>query len=326
MNRIYISYRRSDTAAYAGRLFDHLNQHFGTGFVFMDVQGSIARGQDFVKAIDMALNTCDVALIIIGKHWATSTGPDGSLRLDDPNDWVRVETAAVLHRDIWVVPVLVDGAHLPKSAHLPEELRPLCNRSVCELTDLRWSYDVRELIRDIENVLYRGPKWPTFVIEKIWHPLKNIKNLNLKNNALHWSVGGVVALGLLFGIGIVGTSVGWFKKSISESMTPAESYRIRTDYFAEVGHSDSNVEFSVFVNDVQVGDYGSGGASADITRFVKPGLNQVRITWTADLNMGWRDYAKLIIEAKQGEQWDALITRQVGEKSTAGEINAHIFR
>jgi hypothetical protein len=134
------------------------------------------------------------------------------------------------------------------------------------------------------------------------------------------------ALGVLFGIGIVGTSVGWFKKSIPESMTPAESYRIRTDYFAEVGHSDSNAELSVFVNDVQVGDYGSGGASADITRFVKPGLNQVRITWTADLNMGWRDYAKLIIEAKQGEQWDALITRQVGEKSTAGEINAHIFR
>jgi hypothetical protein len=158
----------------------------------MDVQGSIARGQDFVKAIDMALNTCDVALIIIGKHWATSTGPDGSLLLDDPNDWVRVETAAVLHRDIWVVPVLVDGAHLPKSAHLPEELRPLCNRNVCELTDPRWSYDVRELIRDIENVLYRSPKWSTFVIEKIWHPLKNIKNLNLKNNALHWSVGGVV--------------------------------------------------------------------------------------------------------------------------------------
>src|SRR5215813_8511345 len=113
-SRIYISYRRTDTAAYAGRLFDHLSRHFGRGSVFMDIQGGIARGQDFTKAIDAALNTCDVALVLIGKHWATSLGPNGSLRLDDPNDWVRVETAAVLRRDILVVPVLVDGARLPE--------------------------------------------------------------------------------------------------------------------------------------------------------------------------------------------------------------------
>jgi hypothetical protein len=62
MSRIYVSYRRADAAAYAGRLFDYLNQYFGPGFVFMDIQGSIARGQDFAKAIDTALNTCDVAL------------------------------------------------------------------------------------------------------------------------------------------------------------------------------------------------------------------------------------------------------------------------
>jgi TIR domain len=129
MSRIYISYRRTDAAAYAGRLFDHLSDHFGRGFVFMDIQGGIARGQDFVQVIDAALNTCDVALVMIGKHWATITGPDGNPRLDDPNDWVRVETAAVLRRNVLVIPVLIEGARLPEPASLPEELRPLCRRN-----------------------------------------------------------------------------------------------------------------------------------------------------------------------------------------------------
>ena len=71
MSRIYVGYRRTDTAAYAGRLFENISYHFGPGFVFMDVQGGITRGQDFSQAIDTALNTCEVALVILGKHWAT---------------------------------------------------------------------------------------------------------------------------------------------------------------------------------------------------------------------------------------------------------------
>jgi TIR domain len=120
INRIYISYRRTDTAAYAGRLFDHLSRHFGRGFVFMDIQGGITPGQDFAQVINAALDTCDVALVLIGKHWATSTGPNDNLRLDDPNDWVRVETAAALRRNVLVIPVLVEGARLPDPASLPE--------------------------------------------------------------------------------------------------------------------------------------------------------------------------------------------------------------
>jgi D-aminopeptidase len=238
MSRIYISYRRADGAAYAGRLFDHLNQHFGPDFVFMDVQGSIARGQDFTKAIDTALNTCDVALVIIGKQWATSAGSDGKLRLDDPNDWVRVEIAAVLRRDILVVPVLVDGARLPEPASLPEELRPLCRRNVCELTDSRWSYDVGELAKDIDKILRppKGIKIPSLDIEKILRPARRIKALqfdinktlrqvkqikigNLRHNTLHWSVGAVTVLVVLLGIGILGSNVSWFKQSNPGSKT-----------------------------------------------------------------------------------------------------------
>jgi hypothetical protein len=95
-----------------------------------------------------------------------------------------------------------------------------------------------------------------------------------------------------------------------------ESYRIRTDYY---GYG-VNVEFSVFVNGVQVGDYSSGDAKADITRFIKPGVNEVRITWTADPNMTEvYHYGRLLIEVRQGEEWNPLITRQVTKTTKAGE-------
>jgi hypothetical protein len=97
-----------------------------------------------------------------------------------------------------------------------------------------------------------------------------------------------------------------------------EAYRIRTNYLGP-----SNIEFAVFVNDVQVGDYSTDGAIADISRYIKPGLNDVKITWTGDPNMG--PYAQLIIEAKQGEQWNAIITRQVTKNTKAGESTAHIL-
>jgi hypothetical protein len=154
---IYLSYRRSESAAYAGRLFDHLSRHFGRGSVFMDVQGGIRPGQEFARVIDSALNACDAVLVVIGKNWASCTGKDGCRRLEDPKDWVRLEVAAALRRDILVVPVLVEGACLPDPTSLPEELRALCGRNASELSDLRWSFDVRELVKNLEQVVVRVP-------------------------------------------------------------------------------------------------------------------------------------------------------------------------
>ena len=206
ISRIYISYRRTDTVAYAGRLFDHLSRHFGRGFVFMDIQGGIEFGQDFTEAIDVALNTCAVALVLIGNHWAPSTGPDGNLRLDDPNDWVRVETAAVLRRnDVVVIPVLVDGARLPDPAGLPEELRPLCRRHVCELTDPRWSFDVGELVKNIEKIVRPfEPNILTWLLGKLSLYLNELKLLYLRNTRSYRKVGAVIALAVLLGIGFFG--------------------------------------------------------------------------------------------------------------------------
>jgi hypothetical protein len=152
MSGIYLSYRRRESAAYAGRLYDHLSHHFGAGSVFMDI-GGIGRGQDFGRAIESALSACEIVLVLIGKTWASCTGPDGGRRLDDARDWVRLEVAAALRRDILVVPVLIEGAALPEAASLPEELRPLCQRNTSELSDLRWLYDVGELVKDLEKVV-----------------------------------------------------------------------------------------------------------------------------------------------------------------------------
>jgi hypothetical protein len=102
------------------------------------------------------------------------------------------------------------------------------------------------------------------------------------------------------------------------SAGPVESYRIRTLYL--IG---TNVEFSVFVNDVQVGAYSSGNATADITGFIKPGANKVRIAWTTDPNMG--SYAELIIEVKQDERWSPFITRNVMQTTKAGETTSTII-
>ena len=113
MKGIFISYRRQDAAGNAGRLYDRLARHFGAERVFMDVEG-IEPGLDFVEALEGAVASCEVLIVVIGAGWL-ATDNAGKRRLDDPKDFVRIETAAALARHIRVVPVLVDGAVMPGS-------------------------------------------------------------------------------------------------------------------------------------------------------------------------------------------------------------------
>ena len=99
MGGIFISYRREDTAGHAGRIFDRLKEKFGEDKVFMDVTG-IEPGVDFVGAIDQAVSSCDVLLVIIGKKWIACTDASGNKRLNDPKDFIRLETATALRRAI----------------------------------------------------------------------------------------------------------------------------------------------------------------------------------------------------------------------------------
>ena len=92
--RVFISYRREETAYPAGWLYDRLAQHFGAAQIFKDVD-SIPLGDDFVEVIDRAVGSCDVLLALIGAQWLTITDVHGR-RLDDPNDFVRLEIEAAL--------------------------------------------------------------------------------------------------------------------------------------------------------------------------------------------------------------------------------------
>lgn len=121
--KIFISYRRDDTAGRAGRLFDVLVARFGARNVFQDV-AAIAPGMDFAEQVDEAIAQSDAVLVVIGSEWLTIRGPYGTRRLDEPDDYVRREIGAALAAGVRVVPVLVDGALLPTPDDLPEAARP----------------------------------------------------------------------------------------------------------------------------------------------------------------------------------------------------------
>jgi TIR domain len=148
MREIFISYRRDDTEGHAGRLFGDLTQHFGDGAVFMDV-AAIEPGRDFRRAIEEQVASCSVLLAIIGKSWLTAKAESGARRLDDPMDFVRLETASALKRDIPVVPVLVQAARMPRVEDLPEDLKELAFRNGVELTHSRWDSDVQALVKSL---------------------------------------------------------------------------------------------------------------------------------------------------------------------------------
>ncbi|MDB4991316.1 MAG: hypothetical protein JWN04_6494 [Myxococcaceae bacterium] len=144
MTKIFISYRRGDTAGHAGRLSDRLKEDFGASNVFMDVN-AIGPGRDFKQEIENAISTCDVVLVVMHRNWARSTDASGKPRLAMENDFVRLEVAAGLRRGVRVVPVLVERAELPRDEELGEDLRPLLRRQAFELRDERWDSDVRAL-------------------------------------------------------------------------------------------------------------------------------------------------------------------------------------
>jgi hypothetical protein len=146
LQTIFISYRRGDSEGEAGRLSDDLAQTFQEGSVFMDVN-AIQPGRDFRKAIDESIHKCSVLLAVVGRDWLESKNASGQRRLDDESDFVRLEIASALQRDIPVVPVLVRGARMPRAEQLPADLRELAYRNAVELTHARWKSDVRVLIQ-----------------------------------------------------------------------------------------------------------------------------------------------------------------------------------
>jgi len=124
MSRVFVSYRRKDTADIVGRLFDRLTGCFGRDRILLDVDALMA-GESYREQIRRLIDNCRVVLAVVGSEWLTAATADGQRRLDDPDDQLRIELEAAFATGRRVIPILVHGASLPIAAELPPSLAPL---------------------------------------------------------------------------------------------------------------------------------------------------------------------------------------------------------
>jgi hypothetical protein len=155
MSGIFISYRRDDSGTEARRLWERLAARLGAEQVFMDVL-TLEPGDEFAKAIHEKVAFCDALVAVIGPRWLDGVGADGRRRLDDPDDWVRLEIAAALSQGIRVIPVLVRGAALPRASALPPALAALPGQHAVELRPRRFDVDADRLAATLHRLVAGG--------------------------------------------------------------------------------------------------------------------------------------------------------------------------
>ena len=153
---IFLSYRRDDSRGYTNAIYTLLELHFPSDSIFMDVD-TLVPGSDFVQSQQDAVEACDIFLAVIGKSWENIEDQKGIRRLEHPEDFVRIEVAHALMRGIPVIPVLVDGAQMPSSENLPDNLKDLARRHAFSIGDHMRS-DVQRLIKVLEKTFERLEK------------------------------------------------------------------------------------------------------------------------------------------------------------------------
>ena len=182
---IFISYRRDDSIAVSGRIYDRLALTFGADAIFKDVD-NIPLGVNFRKYIDQEVSRCQVLLAIIGQNWLMATDAKGNRRLQNPRDFVRLEIEAALKRDIPVIPILVSGAEIPAVAALPESLQELAERNGTQVRhDPDFHRDMDRLIAGIEALFHlqnppSAPAAPPAPLRPCCSPPPNSPALNLQ--------------------------------------------------------------------------------------------------------------------------------------------------
>ena len=152
LGRLFISYRREDTADAAGRLCDRLTDVFGTTGVFMDID-SVPLGIDFIEHVTDEISKCRAVIVMIGRHWLTVEDKRGRRRLELESDLVRAEVAAALQQKVPVIPVLVQDAEMPSAEELPENIRTLARRNGIDLSGAAWRAGVERLIKELDRVM-----------------------------------------------------------------------------------------------------------------------------------------------------------------------------
>ena len=156
--RVFISYRRDDTASAAGRLYDRMSQVLGKTNVFFDVS-TIGGGADFIREIATQIGASNVALIFIGDKWMGMAQSTGKGRLWDSNDHVRAEVHAALCRSMLVLPILVGGARMPKLEELPEDIGAITTRNALPLRHESFDDDVENIVTAVLGKSARKRAW-----------------------------------------------------------------------------------------------------------------------------------------------------------------------
>ncbi len=142
--KVFISYRRADSADVVGRIYDSLVEALGSEAVFKDVN-AIPLGSDFRTVLMQAIEQCTVFVAVIGKNWLMNEKDEK--RLNDPQDWVRIEIESALQREIPVIPLLVQGASMPSEQDLPASLKPLVFKNAAWVRpDPDFHHDMQRLI------------------------------------------------------------------------------------------------------------------------------------------------------------------------------------
>lgn len=152
--QVFLSYRRSESAAWCGRLYDRLEAQFGAGRAFRDIE-SIEPGTRFEQRLRERVAACDAFIAVIGPGWLAAADAEGRRRIDQPGDYVRQEIELALANGKPLFPVLVDGARMPGAAELPPALAALASANAVPLTDAHFAADTARLVKAIRAAARR---------------------------------------------------------------------------------------------------------------------------------------------------------------------------
>jgi hypothetical protein len=152
VRRVFISYKREESAFAARAIYDRVAQKVGRENVFLDVD-NIDLGVDWFNVLTERVGACDALVAVIGRNWVSSADKDNQRGIDDPDDFVRIEIEAALKREVRVSPVLVDGVAMPKASELPESLKGLARRQGTEVSPARFEADVEKLTIALGSIL-----------------------------------------------------------------------------------------------------------------------------------------------------------------------------
>ncbi|MEQ1685755.1 MAG: toll/interleukin-1 receptor domain-containing protein [Burkholderiaceae bacterium] len=237
MGSIFINYRRGETAGEAMALFNQLAAALGKDSVFMDV-ANLDLGRDFREALNERLASCDLMLAIVGRGWVEGKSASGRCRLEEPNDYVRLEIAAALKRNIPVLPVLVQGARMPSAEELPEDLANFAFRNAFELSHNRWDSDVREMLkrlglgdgRPAEGGAERAGPAPKALAGVLW-PVAGAVTGSMEPTALKRRLAAVAAL--LVAVALAAGGWLYFRAAVEEA-SRAEAAKAKAAAEAEL--------------------------------------------------------------------------------------------